>query len=66
MADKDCPHNVIRKKRTEDPHQYHCQMYVCGSCATLFEVKIYEEPKPAPREQMFDRRPPWGMRSRQA
>lgn len=62
----ECEHNALRKKRTEDPHQYPEQMYVCGSCAKLFVVKEYEEPKPPPLEPMFDGRPPWGMRSRQA
>ena len=39
-----------------------------GSCATLFEVKKFEYPNPEPKPKgpMFDRRPPWGMRSRQA
>ena len=64
----ECPHRVLRIKRTEDAHEFAQTMYVCGSCATLFEVKKFEYPNPEPKPKgpMFDRRPPWGMRSRQA
>jgi hypothetical protein len=55
-----CPHNVVRRKRGEEP----C-LYVCGSCAALFTVEEYRKPVER-REQMFDRRPPWGLRNRQA
>ena len=61
----DCPHNVIRRKRKSDDHDE--QFYVCGSCATLFEVKEHIVDPPSPhKEPMFDNRPPWGFRSRQA
>jgi hypothetical protein len=73
-GNKPCPHNVIRKKRTADPHEYETEKYVCGSCAQLFDVHRYDPPgqskpqsKPQGRpEPMFDRRPPWGERNRQA
>jgi DNA-directed RNA polymerase subunit RPC12/RpoP len=61
-----CSHNVLRKKRTADPHEYCHDVYVCGSCATIFDVKVHEEPAPAKTEPMFDRRAPWGLRNRQA
>jgi|GEM_PF-3001707 len=62
---KICPHNVIRKKRTSDPHQYTFDAYVCGSCAQIFEVKPHAEPKQV-KEPMFSNPAPWGQRSRQA
>jgi hypothetical protein len=58
----DCPHNALRKKRGN----YTFDCYVCGNCAALFEVELHVEPPPGPKEPMFDRRPPWGFRSRQA
>jgi len=54
-----CTHNVIRRKRKSP------DLYVCGSCAKLFTVQVRHEPSIA-QEPMFDRRPPWGLRSRQA
>ena len=57
-----CPHNVIRIKRGN----HAPTLYVCGSCASLFTVHEHREPEPGPREPMFDRRPPWGFRDRQA
>jgi hypothetical protein len=44
---------------------YTFTAYICGNCAQIFEVKKHEEPEPS-REPMFDRRPPWGLRDRQA
>jgi hypothetical protein len=62
---RNCPHNVIRRKRKSDEHDE--QFYVCGSCAKLFEVKEITVDPPTPHnEPMFDRRPPWGFRERQA
>jgi hypothetical protein len=60
-----CVHNVIRRKRPEDG-QYTFEPYVCGSCGTIFEVKVHVEPEPPQPTPMFDRRPPWGLRDRQA
>ena len=63
-----CAHNVIRRKHSSDAHAFSAEnVYVCGSCAKLFEVEEYVD-KTAPRDStpMFDGRPPWGMRSRQA
>jgi hypothetical protein len=58
-----CPHMVIRRAK-----ERFCEnVYVCGSCAMLFDVKDHRElPEPGPKEPMFDRRPPWGLRNRQA
>lgn len=56
-----CQHNALRKKR--GAYTFDC--YVCGSCAALFEVKPHVEQKPI-KEPMFDGRPPWGLRDRQA
>ncbi len=62
-----CVHNVIRRKRPEtEGEQSVLNLYVCGTCAALFEVKEYVEPESPREEPMFDRRPPWGTRSRQA
>ena len=60
-----CVHNVIRRKRPEDG-EYMFDPYVCGSCGTIFEVKVHVEPEPEKEEPMFDNRPPWGLRDRQA
>jgi hypothetical protein len=59
----ECPHNALRKSK----ERYAENMYVCGNCSALFEVKEHKEPEP-PKEKppMFDRRPPWGTRPRQA
>lgn len=63
----ECPHRVLRKKITADPHEYMTDVYVCGSCATLFDVEEHKEPPPAPKEPMFPKNPiPWGLRGRQA
>jgi hypothetical protein len=63
---QDCPHNTLRKKRITDEHQYTFNAYVCGSCATIFEVTKHEEPRPV-KEPMFPKNPiPWGLRDRQA
>ena len=60
---KACPHNVIRKSK--DRHAEN--IYICGSCSALFAVKEKTvDPEPKEKPPMFDRRPPWGMRSRQA
>lgn len=56
---RQCAHNVVRRKR-DDP-----EFYVCGSCAKLFTVREQHE-APKVQEPMFDRRPPWGCRNRQA
>ena len=56
-----CPHNVIRRSKD----RYPFAAYVCGSCAQIFEAKPYTPPEPI-KEPMFDRRPPWGFRDRQA
>ena len=68
----DCPHNVIRKKRytQEDCHNV-ANVYVCGSCAKLFDVSENHDAENAEYrrthpEPMFDRRPPWGLRNMQA
>lgn len=43
------------------------EIYVCGSCAQLFEVKELRDDPPPPREPMFPKNPiPWGLRPRQA
>jgi hypothetical protein len=56
-----CPHTVIRKpKRGDGIH------YVCGNCAAEFEARLIPPPINRKDEPMFDRRPPWGFRSRQA
>lgn len=56
-----CMHLALRKSR----EVYAENMYVCGNCSTLFEVKEHVEVKP-PKEPMFDGRKPWGTRDRQA
>lgn len=63
---EECQHRVIRKKRSDDLHEYAFDAYVCGSCAQIFEVKPHEETPEPPKGPMFDRRPPWGLRNRQA
>lgn len=63
----DCQHNVLRRKRSDDPHEFTFTAYVCGNCAQIFEVKPYMEPEPGPKEPMFPKNPiPWGLRDRQA
>jgi hypothetical protein len=57
-----CPHNSIQRKRG----MHEINMYVCGSCAALFDVKEYSEPKPSEPEPISKNRVPWGLRSRQA
>jgi branched-subunit amino acid aminotransferase/4-amino-4-deoxychorismate lyase len=43
-----CAHNVIRRKRSSDAHAFSAEnVYVCGSCAKLFEVEEYVD-KTAP------------------
>lgn len=59
-----CSHNALRKFKKQE---YPFAAYVCGNCSTIFQVDRYEEPKTYIRiEPMFDRRPPWGTRLRQA
>jgi len=58
----ECPHNALRRMKDNG---YTFTAYICGNCAQIFEVKKHEEPEPS-REPMFDRRPPWGLRDRQA
>ena len=61
----DCQHYVVRKIRRGDPYTFNA--YVCGNCAKVFEVNEHRELEPPrEREPMFDRRPPWGLRDRQA
>lgn len=59
---KECPHNALRRAKN-GPYTF-CA-YVCGNCSQMFEVKPHIEPEPI-KEPMFDGRPPWGFRSRQA
>lgn len=61
-----CPHRVLRKKSTAEGEKYAFEAYVCGQCGQLFEVSEHKEPAPSKAEPMFDRRPPWGSRVRQA
>lgn len=60
---QDCPHNALRKCKEQG---YTFLSYICGSCSVVFEAKVHEDPPSNPREPMFDSRPPWGSRSRQA
>ncbi len=57
-----CPHNALRKMKTEG---LTFNGYICGNCATVFEATEHKELEP-PEEPMFDNRPPWGLRDRQA
>jgi hypothetical protein len=66
MSEQNCPHNVVRKKR-EQERSTHGELYVCGQCGMLFEIAEFKEPEPnRHNEPMFDHRPPWGSRARQA
>jgi hypothetical protein len=58
-----CDHKALRKLRQDG---FTFCAYVCGNCAMVFEVKEHKEPEPCKDEPMFDGRPPWGMRNRQA
>jgi hypothetical protein len=61
--EKVCPHNVIRRA----DGRWCENVYICGSCAKLFNVADHREPPPSSKDEpMFDRRPPWGLRDRQA
>lgn len=63
MKPEDCEHNVIRRSK----ERYEFNAYVCGSCGEIFNVKKHVEPDPPRKDEpMFDRRPPWGFRARQA
>jgi hypothetical protein len=59
--DKNCKHHAIRKVKERNAEN----LYVCGNCSRLFEVKLHEPIAPS-KGPMFDRRPPWGLRDRQA
>jgi hypothetical protein len=62
---ENCPHRVLRKKRSELPYEFHA--YVCGSCAQLFEVEKHVPPPPYKPEPMgSESKIPWGLRDRQA
>lgn len=62
-----CPHNILRKKRSSEPHEYTFNAYVCGTCAQIFKVEAWEEPdNSGPKEPMFPNPIPWGLRNRQA
>ena len=62
----DCAHYVIRKSKERHPEN----VYVCGNCSKLFVVADKQEPEPQSaydkNQPMIDRRPPWGLRNRQA
>ena len=60
-----CVHNVIRRKHPEEGEETF-DPYVCGSCGAVFEVKEHVELAVEKEKPMFDNRPPWGLRSRQA
>jgi len=60
----ECPHRILRKK---DSSELTFTAYVCGQCATIFEVEVHVEPPPQRKEPMFPKNPvPWGLRGRQA
>lgn len=58
-----CPHNVLRKKRPADPHEYWHDVYVCGSCATIFDVtpRPTELPAPKAKSEPLNDKVPWGV-----
>ena len=58
----ECPHNALRKVKIGN---YTFTAYICGNCSQMFEVNKHEELEPI-KEPMFDTRPPWGLRDRQA
>ena len=59
-----CPHNALRKVKDQSGLTF--TGYICGNCATMFEVEQHQKPESPAPGPMFDRRPPWGLRDRQA
>ena len=58
-----CKHNQLQRMRSDG---LTFNGYICGNCATVFEVKEHKEPEPPKEKPMFDHRKPWGLRDRQA
>ena len=67
-AKKVCMHHALRKKRDDPEHgAYAFNAYVCGSCATIFEVNEHVEPDQSKPEPFgSESKVPWGLRGRQA
>lgn len=66
IMSEQCAHNVIRKKRNDREHgQYEFDAYVCGTCATIFEVNVHVPPL-LPHPEPLGQKIPWGLRDRQA